>query len=121
MSKAQIMLNKPTITIRAKNFKLALYAHVLTLISAPLLALFGLLALGHNLVGGIFQIIAAAVIIAIELAYIDVDILNQGLVRGLVYIILVILVFGFSRFGTESILALLLIIASVLDIVHDLN
>jgi len=108
---------KPTIHLGAKNPQLAIYAHILALIGGVFSLIFGLLGLfSGSILGGIFSLLIAAIVVVVELDQVKVDMLKDALTRGIVWIILAVIGSATREFGN-----LVVAIAGILYLVYHYN
>lgn len=91
---------KPTVKLGAKNPQLAMIGHVLALIGGVIAVVFGILGLfSGSLLWSLIGIITGAFIVAVEIDTIDLPVLKDPLIRGIVWLVLAILSFGMTWFA----------------------
>ncbi len=106
---------KPNVKLGAKNPKMAIYGHVLSLIGSLIASIFGILALITLNFGGIIGILAGIFILLVEMSYIEISFLKDAMMRGIVWIVLAV-VSGAGGFLT----GVVILIGGILYIVYAL-
>ncbi len=116
----KLSILKPTIEVKAKNPKMAVYAHLLSLIAGILLIVLGVVALIRGgILGGILSLIVGVVVLLVEIDVIEIGFLKDALVRGILWIILAIVVAGGSLFDLIVLASwLCLLVGGILDLIY---
>ncbi len=122
------LIGTPTIKLRAKDPRYAIYAQVAGVIGSILLSFTGLLSFLLSITGNIFLIFPSLVtllvglfILSIEVGKYDIRMLKKAINRGVLWLIVGLL--GFTpltdSFGINTLSAIALIISGIFYILYD--
>ncbi|MCY3412303.1 MAG: hypothetical protein INQ03_11770 [Candidatus Heimdallarchaeota archaeon] len=108
-------LMKPNVSMKAKNPKMALYGHILSLIGSLVAVILAIIALlGGNFLG-IIGMLAAILIFVVEGDFFEIPFLKDAMVRGIVWVLLAVIA------GAGGLLTgLVIIIGGILYIIYSL-